>query len=828
MAADTTLIESERRQAAHRAVARFLTWSGLLTILAASFALRVFRLDAQSLWYDEGVSVVMAPRDLATITANAAGDIHPPLYYHALHFWTGLVGTSEFGARFLSVVYGVALVALVYQLGRRLFSREVGLAGAFLTAGAPFLIYYSQEARMYMQVTTLGALSMLLFVRLIVNAQERPNRRGWPLWVAYALATSATLYSQYFGITIVVAQNLHFWLLSGRQRTLWGKWVTAQLAIAISFLPWLPVMLRQFGGWPSISEPFTFGTLLERVFKVFSLGLSWDAAATTNREIAFLIILAAAGLYPVVGNRKGMVRNLILLALYALVPVLLMYALSIQRPMYNPKLLLVATPAYYCALGLGAIGLARTVGRLIERAPKVAPLGLHSTQGNLLSLGLGALVALAALGSLSYSYYHSASAYYFDPKYARDDYRGLVRYVEAHARPGDVIVLNAPGQVEIFDYYYDGNAPLVPLPQQRPIDERLTEQELRNIAGTYSRVWLVLWAVPEADPGGFIEGWLDRQSFKALNNWFGSVRLCLYNTQENAAALRQEVDLRFGDKISLTSWEIGGGELRPGEALPLTLKWVASEPVLERYTVFAHILDKSELICGQRDSEPGGGARVTTSWAPGETIIDRYAIPILLGTPPGEYRVEIGLYNSQTGQRLPIKDSEGVVIGDRHLIGPVMIGRALSAPATDLLGFEQPSSAVFDGRLRLLGHSVDALGRPPDYVNYVGEDTLQVTLFWQPQAALGADYRLEVRLQDGAGKVVAQHLLAMAGGQYPPSQWQPGEVIRDQHRVPLAGLAGEYTLSVALRPSEAENAVNVTGSTGANSHDVAKVRVGQR
>lgn len=821
MAAGTALIERERRRAGQGALAQFLVRAGLLVVLVASFVLRLFRLDAQSLWYDEGVSVVMAPRDLATITANAAGDIHPPLYYYALHFWTGLVGTSEFGARFLSVVYGVILVALVYQLGRRLFGREVGLTGALLAAGAPFLIYYSQEARMYMQVATLGALSMLLFVRLVVDTDDRPGGRGWPLWAAYALATSATLYSQYFGIIVIVAQNLYFWLLSGRQRTLWSKWLAAQLAVAISFSPWLPITLQQFGGWPSISEPFTLGTLLGRVFRVFSLGLSWDAAATTNREIAFLVILAAAALYPVVANnRKGAMRNLTLLGLYALVPVLLMYVLSIQRPMYNPKLLLVATPAYYCALGLGTIGLALVVRRLVERALKAAPA--------FLSLAPSALVALVALGSLSYGYYHSVSAYYFDPKYARDDYRGLVRYVEARSRSGDVIVLNAPGQVEIFDYYYSGSLPLVPLPQQRPIDQQLTEQELRKVAGAYDRVWLVLWAVPEADPSGFIEGWFDQQLFKALNNWFGSVRLCLYNTQQSTDAVRQDVSLRFGDRITLTSWEIGGGELRPGEALPLTLNWVASEPVPERYTVFVHLLDNNELICGQRDSEPGGGARVTTSWAPGETIVDRYAVPILLGTPPGEYRIEIGLYNSQTGQRLPIKDGKGESIGDRYLIGPVVIGRALSTPAVDLLGFEQPSSAVFDGRLRLLGHSVDALGRPSDYVNYGSEDIIQVTLFWQPESALAADYRVEVLFRGQAGEVAAQRLLPMAGGQYPPSQWQPGEVIRDQHRLPLHGLAGEYTLSIALRPSETQNAVTATGSTGPNSHDLGKVKVGPR
>ena len=157
MAANSTIAAQENGKL-RSSVGIGLTGVAIVIVVAAAFALRAFMLGGQSFWYDEGISVVMAPRDLATITANASADIHPPLYYYILHFWVQLVGTSEFGARFLSVIYGVLLVPLVFQLGRRLFNREAGLAGAIVTAMAPFLVYYSQEARMYMQVTTFAAL----------------------------------------------------------------------------------------------------------------------------------------------------------------------------------------------------------------------------------------------------------------------------------------------------------------------------------------------------------------------------------------------------------------------------------------------------------------------------------------------------------------------------------------------------------------------------------------------------------------------------------------------------------------------------------------------
>jgi len=67
----------------------------LFAILVLATALRFFQLDAQSFWNDEGTSARVAERSLPLITAAAIGDIHPPLYYYALHFWRGVFGEGE-------------------------------------------------------------------------------------------------------------------------------------------------------------------------------------------------------------------------------------------------------------------------------------------------------------------------------------------------------------------------------------------------------------------------------------------------------------------------------------------------------------------------------------------------------------------------------------------------------------------------------------------------------------------------------------------------------------------------------------------------------------
>ena len=83
---------------------RRINWLTIITIIClVAFALRIFHLEYQSLWYDEAFSVYLAHFDLTEITARTAADIQPPLYYYLLHFWIALAGDSEFALRFLSL-----------------------------------------------------------------------------------------------------------------------------------------------------------------------------------------------------------------------------------------------------------------------------------------------------------------------------------------------------------------------------------------------------------------------------------------------------------------------------------------------------------------------------------------------------------------------------------------------------------------------------------------------------------------------------------------------------------------------------------------------------
>jgi hypothetical protein len=90
------------------------TLTGFSLQFSFSAGLRFFRLDAQSFWNDKARARV-AERSLLLIKVAAIG-IHPPLYYYALHFWRGLVGSSEL-RRAAIRASGILLVWLIYRLG---------------------------------------------------------------------------------------------------------------------------------------------------------------------------------------------------------------------------------------------------------------------------------------------------------------------------------------------------------------------------------------------------------------------------------------------------------------------------------------------------------------------------------------------------------------------------------------------------------------------------------------------------------------------------------------------------------------------------------------
>ena len=493
----------------------------LAVILAVALGLRLFELTGQSLWYDEGVSAYMTPRSFAEIASATSVDIHPPLYYWLLSLWAVPFGQGEVALRGFSVLLGTLMVWATCGLGRALGGRAVGLAAGALLAVSPLAVQYSQEVRMYALAGLLAVASSWAGLALLRALQEDAagRRRIVLLAVGYGLLAGALLYTHYYGTLVVAAQQLYAGLtvLTTRRWRIVPVWALASGLAVLLFLPWLPVALRQTGYYPGLGSPQPAWALVLDAVNVLSIGI-----ATTRfgfrAGLAPFLGLAALG-----GWRMG--REVTFLLLWLLIPIVGIVILSRSRPLYEPRFLMLVLPAWTILVGAGLVALGGVAGRILGGS-----LGLPPVARQLVVVAVGVVVA----GLLLIPTARSLASYYFDPTYARDDYRGLAQTVALREQPGDAIVLTAPGQVEIFGYYYRGRSDLFPLPLQRPIDPTDTRARLEAVGGEHDRVWLVRWAANEADPDDLILTWLEGRGRRIGSQQFGRVELRLYDLRATA------------------------------------------------------------------------------------------------------------------------------------------------------------------------------------------------------------------------------------------------------------------------------------------------------
>ncbi len=757
----------------------------LLIILALATALRLYRLDGQSLWADEGNSAALALRSLDQIARDAGHDIHPPLYYWLLHVWVRVFGISEVGLRSLSALSGVLLVALTYLLGEHLSGRRVGLAAGFVAALSPFQVYYSQEARMYILLALLGATVVYTLLRYLESEKL--------IWlVGFVVSAAAGLYTQYL-FAMVWGMASAAWLAwivstSGRHHLLQriGRWFLGQLAIAGVYASWMPIAYRQLSIWPAIGQAHGLRFYFHQAFRLWSLGETAPGGQGSFWLLWGMVILWLLGAWP---TRQEEDRSALpgprrtplwlyqgLLLAYCLIPVLFQWGMSLFRPAYRPKFFLVAVPAFAIVVGQGVVH------------------GLHTRWWALRNAWAAASLCLILVASTN-----SLAHYYYDPAWARDDYRDATAYISAVEREGDAVLLNAPGQWEVFTYYYKGEIPIYTLPLERPPEVETTTAELQEIGAEHRRLFCLFWAMEESDPERIVEGWLDQHAYKALDLWRGNVRFVIYALPEAtpASQMAQELSTRLGDRILLKGHALQQEVVAAGDILQLTLFWQAEAPIEERYKVFVQVLDVSNNIIGQRDAEPGGGALLTTLWPVGEIIADNYGVLIGPGTPPGRYRLITGLYSLTTGARLPADGD------DKVLLDEVSVTRPAVPPPMEAYGIQHTVNLLYDP-LGLLGYDVHKLGfdwRPEEPLQ--PGDILHVNLYWQARRVMHIRWRLNLRLVDESDRTWWRgDQIPLAGQPHPTTDWQSEEIVKGQYNllIPSHAPPGRYRLEGEIQP----------------------------
>ena len=392
-------------------------WLTLTAITVVGALLQLHAITAKSLWLDEGSSITMARLDWFNLLRILwRREMNMVLYYLLLRGWLHF-GDSVAFIRGLSVVFGVAAIPAIFLLGRKMQGTSFGLISALLLSVNAFQVRYAQEVRSY----SLLVLLVILSTYCLVTAVESGRRRDWNWYIA---ASALAIYAHFFAVLVVVA---HWVAVRGMNR-IDGTTRTEQTRIqfrraarlvALWSLPiWLFIATTGAGPIAWIPRPH-LGEVIGLLKK-----LSGNAETTLLLLYSACVVIGLVMGWFAIARRKPGASSYVVLASWLVVPLAIVLLVSIARPVFAPRYLIISMPAWIllAAAGINALR-PRLLGAVVAAA----------------------IVWLAIVGVRSY--------YTIDFDIGRNDVRSATAFILEHSQAGDGIVFYTVSTRFPYDYY---------------------------------------------------------------------------------------------------------------------------------------------------------------------------------------------------------------------------------------------------------------------------------------------------------------------------------------------------------------------------------------
>lgn len=200
----------------------------------------IFRLVSlnQSLWLDEATTakVISHFSYLDIILKFSPADFHPPLFYLMEKLWTTIFGLSEVSLRMPSVIFSLLAGYVVYLIGKKIKNEKVGIISSVLFLVNPLVMYYSQEARMYMMAVFFCTLILYAFID--INNNKKVSSRSWFIFNL----SSGLAFLTFYGTIFFTTTLLLYFLIKKQYR----NFFLSLLGPIVSFLIISPLISEQF------------------------------------------------------------------------------------------------------------------------------------------------------------------------------------------------------------------------------------------------------------------------------------------------------------------------------------------------------------------------------------------------------------------------------------------------------------------------------------------------------------------------------------------------------------------------------------------------------
>jgi uncharacterized membrane protein len=719
---------------------KFLT-PALLLICLLGFALRVYRLDAQSLWFDEGHSIWTAQHDIISILiAPGRWEVHPPLYFYLLRWWMAATGASEYAVRFSSVVSGTVTIALSFWLARLLLKHVFNrggvpalalISGPLLVAISPFLIYYSQEARHYGVLIMLGLASTGLLWKQLVVEPAGGTRRRMLLWGCYTFSITALMYIHYLGLFVAISHSMFVLCAGIRRFRLQVEWFYMALVSAFLYLPWLSVAWRQATDMARTPDDWRVAITVDWV--LWRIGTALTAGRIPDHDsggyVLGSIALALVGLVFLFRrlNGKAFWQVMALLLCASVGPIILLAGSLWVVPKVDERYVACSAPVMLIAAGLGAYGWSVPVGK--------CPMVLNRFVAILIAVVAVSLTLTATLQM------------YYAPRYIKDDVRGLAGYITQAEEPGDAIALLMDTSFP-FNYYYHGSAELMGMHLVRDIDAAAAE--LESILHGKQRLWLALWRKGWADPSEYASGFLDETFVRLpVDRRFAGYDLFLYDVQSTPNYQvpkhpETRIDANFEDQIQLSGLDEPPKAVAAGAKVPLRLFWRLLHDTDDDLLISLR-LQQAGAEVWRRQSRPSAYHYPTFYWQAGQLVLARPQVDIPADIAPGDYDIALVVYSAGQQRELDLWDAEKVRRGRQLSLGTIKVERLRRID-----GLAEIANIAQTGRR--LSSSLTLLDGKVETARVVPGQELPVSLRWLVTSTMTTSERLTAFIVDSSGQ----------------------------------------------------------------------------
>ena len=407
-------------------------------LLLVALGLRLYRLNAYSIWLDEAWQYGSSDHPLDRIrNANSfpVDQMFLSMLVTHLHILTHF-DADAWQLRFSPAIFGVAAVGVIFLFVREALEERAAWIAACLAACWPRLIQYSQEMRAYSLFVLLASIAAFALHRAL-----RTNKIRY--WALFSVAVILELYNHFMAATNALAWALFAagWLLfdlcrsylpgqpPGSRRAVWnrvGFAAASGLVIGLGLLPVLRFYIRfqnavsgqgYRGRNTLVLHPETL-----RIIFGFDIGLGNNATIWVLGFLALLGVVYAALKYP---------RATALCLLWMGLPIsLAMIRDSGQALISSTRYLQFVTPAYLSFIAAGILAMSESAVWVVRRLGQI---DRASSFGTAARFGLTALILVLSVRPLRALYKH-------DPKEVPVDLRSAYAYVVSRANPSDIVI----------------------------------------------------------------------------------------------------------------------------------------------------------------------------------------------------------------------------------------------------------------------------------------------------------------------------------------------------------------------------------------------------